>query len=449
MSSPVFIGLDLAWSDRNRTGGAVICNGVLVASTGLLSDDASIEAFIAEHLPEGAPAVVAVDAPLRVPNHRGRRRADHEVSLAWGKFDAGAYPANRALLARNGAVRGEVLVERLHHRFGCIETAPIPQRGVGRYICEVFPHPAHIVLFDLPRTLKYKRKSGRTQEAVAAEFAHYQRLLTTLIAADPPLTGLDTVTAIDASQCRGQALQEMEETLDAITCAYVAYYAWHHGPARQRVYGSVAEGHTLVPLPPQTSNDALANAPPAAVATARTPPPALPPDTLNARIGVLTRREVEARILAPVIDALGREFGRDEVIAVVRETIIRIAQEQGAQLAETMGGDSLAVFADSLRFWTQDNALEIDVLAQDEQRFDFNVTRCRYAELYRALDIPELGAVLSCNRDWALIQGFNPEVELTRTQTIMQGASFCDFRYRRQSAERQQPNPTPTEPETR
>jgi hypothetical protein len=38
--------------------------------------------------------------------------------------------------------------------------------------------------------------------------------------------------------------------------------------------------------------------------------------------------------------------------------------------------------------------------------------------------------VLSCNRDSALIEGFNPEVNLTRTQTLMQGASHCDFRYR-------------------
>ncbi|MFO7630996.1 MAG: L-2-amino-thiazoline-4-carboxylic acid hydrolase [Caldilinea sp.] len=160
---------------------------------------------------------------------------------------------------------------------------------------------------------------------------------------------------------------------------------------------------------------------------------ALPPDTLNVRIGVLTRREAEARILAPIVAALGEAFGRKEVIAVVSDTIIRIAQEQGAALAGDMGDNSLPAFADSLRFWMQDDALEIEVLVQDEECFDFNVTRCRYAELYRALGIPELGAVLSCNRDWALIQGFNPKIELARTQTIMQGASCCDFRYRRQS----------------
>jgi predicted ArsR family transcriptional regulator len=160
-----------------------------------------------------------------------------------------------------------------------------------------------------------------------------------------------------------------------------------------------------------------------------------PPDQLNAKIGVLTRREVEARMLAPLVTALGEEFGRERVLEIVRKTIIQIAREQGHALTETMGGDSLTEFADSLRFWTQDNALEIEVLAQDEDRFDFNVTRCRYAELYRSLGMADLGAVLSCNRDYALIEGFNNDIALSRTQTIMQGAPYCNFRYRRRSVE--------------
>ena len=156
-----------------------------------------------------------------------------------------------------------------------------------------------------------------------------------------------------------------------------------------------------------------------------------PPDTLNARIGVLARRETEARLIKPLVDALAAEFGRDQVLAVVRRTIIDIAREQGAELVETMGGDDLAAFADSLQFWTKDDALEIDVLERREDVFAFNVTRCRYAELYRTLGMAELGAVLSCNRDSALIEGFNGDVDLTRTQTIMEGAAYCDFRYRR------------------
>ena len=157
--------------------------------------------------------------------------------------------------------------------------------------------------------------------------------------------------------------------------------------------------------------------------------PKPPPDTLTQRIGVLTRREVEARILAPVIEALGEKFGREAVINVVRDTIISLAQEQGAVLTEAMGGNRANHFLDSLQYWTKDDALELDVLENSPQKLAFNITRCRYAEMYRALGIPELGSIFSCNRDFALIEGFNSEASLTRTQTIMQGASFCDFRY--------------------
>ncbi|MBM4412306.1 MAG: hypothetical protein FJ040_02490 [Chloroflexi bacterium] len=155
----------------------------------------------------------------------------------------------------------------------------------------------------------------------------------------------------------------------------------------------------------------------------------LPPDTLNS-IGILKRREIEARILAPIIDALSQKFDRAEVIETVRDTIIALAQQQGARLADEFGGCSLAHFEDTMQYWTKDDALRIDVVSRNDTEFGFNVTRCRYAELYRSLGIPELGAVLSCNRDYALIEGFNHDVTLTRTQTIMQGATHCDFRYR-------------------
>jgi hypothetical protein len=153
------------------------------------------------------------------------------------------------------------------------------------------------------------------------------------------------------------------------------------------------------------------------------------PDTLTQRIGVLTRREVEVRILAPIIDALGERFGRQEILEIVKETIIQIAQQQGDELAQVMGGCGSKEFIGSLQFWTWDDALQLDILGQTEGRLDFNVTRCRYAEMYSDLGIPELGSVLSCNRDFALVDGFNKNASLTRTQTLMEGASHCDFRY--------------------
>jgi hypothetical protein len=154
---------------------------------------------------------------------------------------------------------------------------------------------------------------------------------------------------------------------------------------------------------------------------------------LNA-IGVLKRREIEARILAPLVDALSRDFGGERVLQIVRETIVGIARDQGRQLVQISGDNSLRQFATVLPSWTTEDALEIEVLAQSEDELRFNVTRCRYAEMYEALGLSELGAILSCGRDAALIEGFNSDISLERPQTILGGASHCDFYYFREPA---------------
>ena len=95
---------------------------------------------------------------------------------------------------------------------------------------------------------------------------------------------------------------------------------------------------------------------------------------LNA-IGVLTRREIEARLLGPLLSALSKELGAERVLEITRQTIIEIAHTQGAQLAQTIGGCSLLHLAASLEAWKKDDAMEIEFLEQNEQRLSFNVTR--------------------------------------------------------------------------
>lgn len=153
------------------------------------------------------------------------------------------------------------------------------------------------------------------------------------------------------------------------------------------------------------------------------------PDTLN-DVGVLKRREIEARIVAPLLERLGEEFGAERVYELAREVVVEVAQGQGAELAEHMGGNDLAKFAESMENWTKGGALEIEVVEQTDEVFSFNVNRCRYAEMYRELGLADLGAALSCNRDGTMVEGFNPNIDFTRTQTIMSGAEHCDFTYR-------------------
>jgi hypothetical protein len=147
-------------------------------------------------------------------------------------------------------------------------------------------------------------------------------------------------------------------------------------------------------------------------------------------IGVLKRREIEARILSPILEALGNEFGRKEVLEITRRTIVEIARQQGKELAERLGKNDLETYGEAVEPWSRSGALQLRILGQDDSTLNFDVTACKYAELYRSLGVPELGSVLSCSRDAAFIEGFNPSIRLERKQTIMQGAAFCDFRYR-------------------
>lgn len=146
-------------------------------------------------------------------------------------------------------------------------------------------------------------------------------------------------------------------------------------------------------------------------------------------ISLLQRREIEARIVGPILRAVRAELGEERTLALVRRVVADLARQSGAEMAQTVGEASLSAFAGCLDRWKEGGALELDVLEQAPERLAFNVTRCRYAEMYRALGLSDLGASLSCCRDFALVEGFNPAIGLTRTQTIMEGAPFCDFRF--------------------
>lgn len=159
------------------------------------------------------------------------------------------------------------------------------------------------------------------------------------------------------------------------------------------------------------------------------------------RLPLLEQREIEARIVGPLVRAFAKEIGHERALEIVAGVIRELARDSGAELARVLGDDSLEGFATTLARWRENGALEIDVLEQSPERLSFNVTRCRYAEMYRALGLADLGASLSCQRDFALAQGFNPAIALTRTQTIMGGASCCDFRFQRKPVGTLEPDP--------
>jgi predicted RNase H-like nuclease len=245
-----FVGVDLAWSPRNRTGAAAIrgdARGGTVAEAELLGSDAEIVDFIAKQAGEG-PAIVAVDAPLWVPNEGGCRPGETEIGKAFGRYQAGAHPANRRRLAFDGVVRGEALVSALEAQ-GFTHAPSIDAGILVRQMIEVFPHPAMIALFGLSRTLKYKARPNRAAAERQSEWGRYQSYLRALAAADPPLHGQERLLEQDVAMLRGRRLKGYEDQVDALLCAYIALYAFRWGAARCRVFGTMEGGYIYTPVP--------------------------------------------------------------------------------------------------------------------------------------------------------------------------------------------------------
>jgi hypothetical protein len=147
-------------------------------------------------------------------------------------------------------------------------------------------------------------------------------------------------------------------------------------------------------------------------------------------IPVIERAKIQAQVLVPLIKALQAELGEERANLLVRRALGDVYRRLGEQWWRSKQsrhvGETLA-FAS----FAKGDALDYSVRAQSEDTFEVDVTGCRYAQFYKELGEPELGFLLVCSSDFPFAEGLGSNIKLTRTQTIMQGASHCDFRYKR------------------
>ena len=149
-----------------------------------------------------------------------------------------------------------------------------------------------------------------------------------------------------------------------------------------------------------------------------------------ASISHLERRKIEAGVLIPMVLAFQNAFGKEQANAVAREVIVGLARMDGERWAEQCGTD-LAALEKVSHLWAAAGGLDVETVYTSPERLEFDVTRCGYAEFYKNLGLPELGYLFHCNRDFAMVEGFGGNVSLSRTQTIMERAHHCDFRFMR------------------
>ncbi len=152
----------------------------------------------------------------------------------------------------------------------------------------------------------------------------------------------------------------------------------------------------------------------------------------------LTKRKLQAEVIGPIYAEMVAAIGEEKAQSILDAAVRKAAVAEGREFAARAPGGvtSMADFIALYELWTRNGALEIEVLEASDTTFDFDVTRCRYAETYREMGLGHIGHLLSCNRDGTFCQGYDPGIELEREHTIMTGAPRCTFRYSYRGAKR-------------
>jgi hypothetical protein len=153
---------------------------------------------------------------------------------------------------------------------------------------------------------------------------------------------------------------------------------------------------------------------------------------VDPNISLLDKTKIQAQVLVPVMRALRAELGREKADAIVRDALRGWSKQLFAGIGNGIEGSPWRKFAKMSNSLADVTLREVtlDMHRNDKEAQEFDVTSCRFAEFFRALGEPELGALLVCQTDVDIAAAGGSDVSFSRTQTLMQGGSCCNFRYK-------------------
>lgn len=153
---------------------------------------------------------------------------------------------------------------------------------------------------------------------------------------------------------------------------------------------------------------------------------------VDPKLSLLDKTRIQAQVLVPLLRALRSELGRDKANAIAREALRDWSKQLFAAIGDTVDGGPRRKWAAMHTAMAEitERDVTVEMRRHDKEALEFDVTHCRFAEFFRALGEPELGALLVCETDFDIAAAGGSEVSFTRDQTIMQGAPSCTFRYK-------------------
>jgi len=153
---------------------------------------------------------------------------------------------------------------------------------------------------------------------------------------------------------------------------------------------------------------------------------------VDPNLSLLDKTRIQAQVLVPVLRALRAEIGKERADAIVKQALRDWSKQLFAAIGDGIEGSPRRKWAaiQSVFGEVSGREVEVEILRHDAEALDLDVTHCRFADFFRELGEPELGALLICEADFDIAAAGGSAVSLTRHQTIMQGAPSCTFRYR-------------------
>ena len=156
-------------------------------------------------------------------------------------------------------------------------------------------------------------------------------------------------------------------------------------------------------------------------------------DTLeNQQIPLFDELKLQLKVILPILENLRKEMGKEKADNLIAETLRPQVRSWYLEIGQRKSGSPYEKWC---KVWDElrpriGNNVERDVKKDDETGRDYNVTKCRFADYFKSIGEPQLGRILLCDYDYYIAEIGAPVVELTRTQTIMEGADYCDFCYK-------------------
>ena len=141
---------------------------------------------------------------------------------------------------------------------------------------------------------------------------------------------------------------------------------------------------------------------------------------------ILRAVKIQARIVIPIVKALERELGKERAHKIVGDAIASDYAQFQASKTPDRDTHPGATESSGPGF-----PITRDVVENTDDTYGFNVTSCEFADYFNSIGEPEIGGLMTCGVDFATEELVRPSWQFRRTQTRMQGAPHCDFRWRK------------------